>query len=260
MEEMELFTLKEISELLGVKYRSLISCKNYFSDLVSGTFDGRHDRYPVEFVEFFGKVFDLKQTGYTFELVRQILKQKSYLTHNGSLSEYLKDEARSRVAGGRRTMEDIEGGAKMMNDEEGGGKTMQEDVEGGSMMSEDNGEGRMRAETEGGERMTEDEEGRGARMTEDDGEGMITQEDEGQPGMIEEDAEKVEPWQQAQLKEQLLSEISQLAKEQVDRSLHEQMEHFSTRLEDLFSEFISQFNAGITQFYKAVHELQEGTD
>lgn len=155
-------------------------------------------------------------------------------------------------------MEDVEGGAKMMNDEEGGGRTMQEDVEGGSMMSEDNGEGRMRSETGGGERMTEDEEGRGVRMSEDYGEGMITQEDEGQPRMIEEHAEKVEPWQQAQLKEQLLSEICQLAQEQLDRSLQEQMEHFSTRLEDLFSEFTSQFNAGITQFYKAVHELQEG--
>jgi hypothetical protein len=247
MSDVELFTLKEISDLLGVKYRSLISCKDYFSDLVSGTFDGRHDRYPIEFVEFFEKVFELKQTGYTFELVRQILLQNGYLSHNGRITEKLERQARTRLAGGGRTTKEEEGGRTRTKEEEGG-RTRTKEEEGGRTRSpEEPGGDRTKKDDDGGEQMREDDDGGGMRMTEDDG---------GQPGMIEDDAGQVV--QTDLLKDQLISELCLLSKEQVDRSVREQIALLSAQLEDFFSELTSRLNASITQFYKAVHELQEG--
>jgi hypothetical protein len=266
MSDVELFTLKEISDLLGVKYRSLISCKDYFSDLVSGTFDGRHDRYPIEFVEFFEKVFELKQTGYTFELVRQILLQNGYLSHNGRITEKLERQVRTRLAGGGRTTNEEEGGRTRTKEDEGGrtrtkedegGRKMMSDEEGGwSRSPEEHGGDRTKTDDDGGEQMREDDDGGGMRMTEDDGGGKIAEDDKGQPGMIEDDAGQVV--QTDLLKDQLISELCMLSKEQVDRSVREQIALLSAQLEDFFSELTSRLNASITQFYKAVHELQEG--
>jgi hypothetical protein len=61
-----------------------------------------------------------------------------------------------------------------------------------------------------------------------------------------------------QLKDQLVSELCLLSKEQVDRSVREQIALLSMQLEDFFAELASSLNASITQVYKAVHELQEG--
>lgn len=95
-------------------------------------------------------------------------------------------------------------------------------------------------------------------MTEDGGGGKSSEDDGGQPGMTEEDAGKSEPLRLTHIKDQLISELCLLSKEQVDRSVREQIALLSMQLEDFFAELTSSLNASITQVYKAVHELQEG--
>lgn len=234
MEGTELFTLKEISELLGVKYRALIGCKNYFSELMSGVFDGRHDRYSVEMMHFFDKVFQLKQQGYTFELVRQILIQQGYLDDSGKLTSKIKEEL----------TQDDEGGGKMMKDDEGRGRRITEDEGGCRTRNDDAGRGMRIA----------DEEGRGSRITDDEGAPGITEEEAGGDWTTQEEGELPESINLSRLKEMLLPEFKVFIQEEVEGFVAK----VSAQLQDHSSQAVSQMNSSFTKFYKAINSLQEG--
>ena len=73
MVEKGLLTLRDIAELLGIRYRSVIDCKDFFSEYLSGLHDGRHYRYWSDNLDFIESVFALRDRGYTFAMIKNYL-------------------------------------------------------------------------------------------------------------------------------------------------------------------------------------------
>ena len=89
MTDKSLLTLKEIAEKLHINYRSLINYKNQFQEFVPGRFDGRNFMYLPDSLDFFQLMFALREEGYTFEMIRQILSQQIDPPNNVQLKEWV---------------------------------------------------------------------------------------------------------------------------------------------------------------------------
>ncbi len=68
-----LLSLREIAEEIGIRYRTVVDCKNQFSDFFSVKFDGRNTKYPKEYVDLFRLIFALKDGGFLASDIRKIL-------------------------------------------------------------------------------------------------------------------------------------------------------------------------------------------
>ena len=73
MEDSKLITLREISEQLGVNYRTIIDYKNHFRKFVKLRYDGQYMKYPEVYVDFFRMIIALKEEGYSTSVIKMAL-------------------------------------------------------------------------------------------------------------------------------------------------------------------------------------------
>jgi len=170
MVDKSLLTLRDMAELLGIRYRSVIDCKDYFSDYLSGIYDGRHYRYWSDNLDFFESVFTLRDRGYTFSMIKNYLMDEK---QGVSGSQALKDLFSSLVDSGEE-----EGGGMRTDKEEGGGTRRYEEERGRRKRNDEEGGETMTDEEEGGRMMTDDDEGGGTRREEEEGRGRKRKEEE----------------------------------------------------------------------------------
>ncbi|EFI32777.1 hypothetical protein Dthio_PD0072 [Desulfonatronospira thiodismutans ASO3-1] len=128
MTEKSLLTLRDIAELLGIRYRSVIDCKDYFSDYLSSLYDGRHYRYWSDNLDFFELVFTLREHGYTFAMIRDYLTEKQGLSGLQALNNLMSSlTSGAEEEGGRTRRDENEGGGTKRKEDEGGGRRILEE-------------------------------------------------------------------------------------------------------------------------------------
>lgn len=249
MGDEELVTVREIAETLGMNYRTIIDYKNYFNDFMKPELDGEKVRYSAAYIDLFRLINALKEEGYSLPLIRMFLSGEVGLPAQRHVRDWL-----------LVWMEEIS--------HRGMDASVHTEMEGCIHPNADGGihpkvEGCIHPHADGGIR-TDAEENIHHGMEENihpSADGGVHPHAEGCIHPQQEQQCKSRELTQEQLthiKDQLISELCLLSKEQVDRSVREQIALLSMQLEDFFAELASSLNAGITQVYKAVHELQEG--
>ena len=95
MEDSNLITLREISEQLGINYRTMIDYKNHFRKFVRLRYDGQSIKYPESYVDFFRMIIALKEEGYSTAVIKMALNGDIGLPGQEHLKDWLmqwKDE------------------------------------------------------------------------------------------------------------------------------------------------------------------------
>ena len=73
MADDKLMTLKEIADEIGVRYRTVIDCKNQFYSFFLVKQEGRNVKYPSKYIDLFQLIFALKDEGYISNDIKKIL-------------------------------------------------------------------------------------------------------------------------------------------------------------------------------------------
>ena len=130
----KLLTLREIAGIIQRHHRDVIECRNILGNHVQGADCGRHDRYWSESIQFFKTVFDLRDDGYTFQLIRDILDEKYQPTPQNPAMERIQGLLASvginfllrtdeNEVDQLRTVDNDVGGCRRMEEDGGGCRT-----------------------------------------------------------------------------------------------------------------------------------------
>ncbi|GAB6060688.1 hypothetical protein JCM31598_38050 [Desulfonatronum parangueonense] len=89
MTEKSLLTMREIARELNVHYKMVVNFRNQLQPLLPSRFGGQYDKYPTECVDFFRLTSVLKDEGYTFEMIRNVLSGQEEVIEDGEIKEWV---------------------------------------------------------------------------------------------------------------------------------------------------------------------------
>jgi hypothetical protein len=89
MNEKSLLSLREIARELNLKYKKILNAKNQMEAFLPGMFDGRNFKYFPDSKEILELVTALREEGYTFSMIREILLGKRIVENDPQMYEWI---------------------------------------------------------------------------------------------------------------------------------------------------------------------------
>ena len=218
MAEKNLLTLREIAVELGVKYKTIHHYKEIFEDFLAIQYQGRKIRYLPINVDLFAKILELKDEKYSNEAVYESLK----FWRSNNLTFYLSD-CRSDCASDYPSNH-LSGGLS------GGRSVHSSDCPSNELSG---GPSDTASDTPGENSDTEHE-----------------QSSENNTWQIESYISQL----QSDLESQLYAKLEQ----QINENVEQQIKEIVSNLENCLLNLKGQINGSITEFYKAICQLQDG--
>ncbi|MFW5758163.1 MAG: MerR family transcriptional regulator [Bacteroidota bacterium] len=240
--------MKEISEELHINYKKVLNYKNQLANFMPGISDGRNMRYYPECIELFQIVSALRSEGYTFAMIRDVLREKHSIHNNSSLNQWVTDWIKNH----RTYPETVHNPPCPSYDQSGPVKTSQN--QSGPITTDNN-------QFEPAE--TSPDQSNLDSPNHSPSESGTTSFDQGSESLLSDpddfltDQEKFEN-KLSEFKAELLAEISAQVDQQLEEKVNYEFKTLAGRLEKHLSELQVQLNGSLTQFYKAIVNVQEG--
>lgn len=99
MSEKSLLSLREIAEVIGLNYRTVIDYKNTFQKFIKFENDGHGIKYSEKYVDFFRMIVAMKEEGYSISITKMILSGEIGLPAQEHLREWLLEWSKNRPCG-----------------------------------------------------------------------------------------------------------------------------------------------------------------
>jgi len=91
MNEKSLLSLREIAGELNLKYKLVLSIRNHMREFLPGLFDSRSAKYFPDCTEIIRLISALREEGYTFIMIREILLKKRAIINDPLINEWASD-------------------------------------------------------------------------------------------------------------------------------------------------------------------------
>jgi len=89
MSEKRLYSFREIAGELNLNYKKVLNFRNQVARFLPGLHDGKNFKCFHAAIEIISLVDALREEGYTFMMIRDILERKQVITHDKELSQWV---------------------------------------------------------------------------------------------------------------------------------------------------------------------------